>query len=234
MVHSLPALIIQLDDLSLLVLILLVAGLISHYLGKNYTKITFISEYQVCNQSLQQGQRIATTTATAQQTRMLRDSNCSLSPHQAFISDLKQFFGSLLSQHHEDLVAGDFNEPLSSQSSGMTKLATDLGLTDLMYQLIGHNNFNTHLRGSQRIDYILCTEHIADAAQAGCYEPFQYRVKGDHRSMIIHFDLLGLFGNPTHHIASPSQREFHSTDVTMGKKNISHKHKYLHNEKFSS
>lgn len=201
--------------------------------GKNQTKLTIISAYQVCIQPLRQGNHIATKTASAQQIRMLRDKNVNLQPRQAFLSDLSTLLTLLRHQNHEILLAGDFNETLEP-SHGMSQLCEQFHLIDLMYKLTNKDDFNTYLRGSSRIDYILCTESIASSALAGCYEPFQFRVKGDHRNMVVDFDVQQLFGNPTYHIASPTQREFQSTDIARGRKYITLKHSYLQAKNFGS
>ena len=62
----------------------------------------------------------------------------------------------------------------------MTKLMSDFHLVDLTYHLVGHDNFTTYHQGATQIEYLLCNTHTATAVTAGGYEPFQYRIKGDH------------------------------------------------------
>ena len=54
---------------------------------------------------------------------------------------------------------------------------------------------------------------MSDASIQGCYEPFQYRLKGDHRTMVVDFDTNLLFGNPTTTLATLAQREFSSKEA---------------------
>jgi hypothetical protein len=61
----------------------------------------------------------------------------------------------------------------------MTGVAIDCNLTDLMF------SFPTYIRGTSRNDYILASDWIANSVIAGCYEPFSYRTKGDHRNIVI-------------------------------------------------
>ena len=72
-----------------------------------------------------------------------------------------------------------------------------------MFHLTGRDNFATYACSSKCIDYILCDAWISDASLQGCYEPFQYRLKGDHGA--IDFDTHLLFGNPTSTLATPAQ-----------------------------
>ena len=95
---------------------------------------------------------------------------------------------------------------------GITKLCSDFHLVDLMFHLTGQDDFATDARGSKRIDYILCDAWVSNTSLQGCYEPFQYHLKGDHCAMVIDFDTHLLFGNPTSTLATPAQREFSSKD----------------------
>ena len=65
-----------------------------------------------------------------------------------------------------------------------------------MFHLTGRDDFATYAHGSKRIDYILCDAWVSDTSIQGCYEPFQYCLKGDH-PMVVDFDTNLLFGNPT-------------------------------------
>lgn len=65
-----------------------------------------------------------------------------------------------------------------------------------------------------------------------CYEPFKYRNKGDHRTLLIDFDTEKLFGNPTYDILNPLRREFNSKDKTLAKQYIEERFQYLTDHKF--
>ena len=117
---------------------------------------------------------------------------------------------------------------------GITKLCSDFHLVDLMFHLTGQDDFATYAGGSKRIDYILCDAWVSNTSLQGCYEPFQYHLKGDHCAMVIDFDTHLLFGNPTSTLATPAQREFSSKDPGSNWKYIQHKHKYLTQHHFDS
>ncbi|KAL7569758.1 hypothetical protein ACA910_005702 [Epithemia clementina (nom. ined.)] len=211
---------------------------------KNHRKLTLISAYQVCLQPSSSSlsttstppipSRMPSLTAYAQQVSLLRQANRTCTPRQAFIEDLTALIAQLRMQDCGILLTGDFNEPLGTSPDGMTGLCADLHLTDLMLHLTGRDEFPTYQRGSTRIDYILCDPWIADTAQVGVYEPFQYRTKGDHRNLCVDFDLLQLFGHPTHNLATPVQREFSSKDTGNCRRYIDAKHRYLSNHHFSA
>ena len=103
-----------------------------------------------------------------------------------------------------------------------------------MFHLTGQDDFATYAHGSKRIDYILCYAWVSDASIQGCYEPFQYRLKGDHHAMVIDFDTYLLFGNPTAILATPAQREFSSKDAGSNRKYIQARHAYLTQHHFAS
>ena len=116
----------------------------------------------------------------------------------------------------------------------LKKLCSDFHLVDLMFHLTGQDDFATYARGSKCIDYILCDAWVSDTSIQGCYEPFQYRLKGDDRAMVVDFDTNLLFGNPTTTLATLAQREFSSKDAGSNWKYIQNKHKYLTQHHFAS
>ena len=113
-------------------------------------------------------------------------------------------------------------------------LCSDFHLVDLMFHLTGQDDFATYARGSKCIDYILCDAWVSDTSRQGCYEPFQYRLKGDDHAMVVDFDTNLLFGNPTTTLVTLAQREFSSKDAGSNWKYIQNKHKYLTQHHFAS
>ena len=67
---------------------------------------------------------------------------------------------------------------------------------------------------------------------SACYEPCKYWHKGDHRTILIDFDAVRLFGNPTYNIVSPMRRELNSKDRKAVKEYIEERYKYLVDHKF--
>ena len=173
-------------------------------------------------------------TVTAQHTSMLRQQGRNETPRQAFITDLRQFITDQHSQGKGVLLAGDYNEELDITYDGIAKLCSDFHHINLMFHLTGQDDFATYARSPKCIDYILCDAWVSDASLQGCYEPFQYRLKGDHHAMVVDFDTLLLFGNPTSTLATPAQQEFSSKDAGSNLKYMQHKHQYLTKHHFDS
>ena len=57
-------------------------------------------------------------------------------------------------------------------------------------------------------------------------------MKGDHRSMVIDFDILQLFGQPIYKLDTPTAREFSAKDKSACKTYIEAKYTYLTQHKF--
>jgi hypothetical protein len=173
-------------------------------------------------------------TAVSQQYSLLRQQDRTCTPREAFISDLTAFIKSI---HHRDngvLLLGDFNEPFSFEYKGMTGLVIECNLSDVMFRLQDQDSFPTYLRGHTRVDYALASEWVADSVLTGCYEPFCYRTKGDHRNMVLDIDVVSLLGTPTYQLGMPNTRQLHNTDCSSVRKYLLGKYKYLVDHKFQA
>ncbi len=161
-----------------------------------------------------------------------------MTPREAFVKDLTLFILERQTEGHDILLAGDFNEALTDGSlSGMSELSSKCKLVDLMY--VNHLNedteeFPTWISGRERIDYVLCSERVAEACLNCVYEPFHYRTKGDHRYMILDFCTTDLFGNNTQNIAIPMTRDLNSKDKANNRIFIEEKYKQLEQQNFKA
>jgi hypothetical protein len=97
--------------------------------GSGSVNLIVISAYQVVSDSLHTG----LMTATAQQHSLLIQSKDNLSPRKAFKRDLQSYLQTCTTQGHEALLVGDFNEAFGSESEGMSKLAAEFNLINLMH-----------------------------------------------------------------------------------------------------
>ena len=91
---------------------------------------------------------------------------------------------------------------------GITKLCSDFHLVNLMFHPAGRDDLTTYARISKHIDYILCDAWVSDASLQGCYEPFQYHVKGDHRAMVVDFDTPSIWQSYLHTCYTSPMRIF--------------------------
>lgn len=196
-------------------------------------KLRIISAYQVCT-----NRNSGTNTAASQQVAQLileRPSNQyqQRSPRQSFIHDLHTFIKQSQTNGEDILLAGDFNEEISSPHSGMHRIATTCNLVDLFSHRLGTSRLPiTYQRGSKRLDYVLLSSSLLPSIQAAGYDPFGYRLPSDHRGMYIDFSTDSLFHHITPQITSSAKREFRTSSPGIIKKYIMAKMKYLHEHRF--
>jgi endonuclease/exonuclease/phosphatase family metal-dependent hydrolase len=196
--------------------------------------IRIISAYQVCQTSKtgantaashQQAQLIAEAAATDQTTRS--------KPRDAFIFELQAFIHQ--AQHNGEMIilVGDFNENISTPNSGMDRLATSCGLTDLFSVRTGSSILPaTYQRGKTRIDYVLVSPELVPHVRAAGYEPFGYRIPSDHRGMFIDLDTEMLFRQNRNCIPNAGLRDFKSTAPEVIRKYVTAKIHYLNDHRF--
>ena len=199
---------------------------------KNNKCIVIITAYQPCVQNLYHNRKLKSSTVTAQQTSMLMRENDDRLPRIAFIEDLNKFVSDIKANGDNVILLGDFNESLYKSNSGMKKIMTNNNLCDLMWKFLQEDEFSTYINGSKRIDYALVDFDIYDCVLNACYEPFKYRNKGDHRTMVLDFDADALFGNPTYNLFTPLQREINSKDTDVVQKYCTSRFEYLNDHKF--
>ena len=200
---------------------------------KNHRYLTVISAYQVCEQPIVDKGKVRTLTGSAQQTSILKQQGREISPRKAFCHDLDKFLKSCKKDKSGILLVGDFNEALGCTASGITQVLADNDLTDIMLHEIGEDNFETYIEGKQRIDFCAGTDWVSLSVINACYEPFCFRTKGDHRNMIIDFDTVSLFGNPTYNLEGHAQRQFTSKSKGAVKIYLEQKYAYLEEHNFN-
>ena len=197
-------------------------------------KIRVISAYQVC-QSLRPG---ATTIASQQRAQIIEESAATndhqrLDPRQAFIQDLTNFVHHVQSNNEEIILAGDFNEEIVTQASGMDRLATACGLVDLFSVRLGSSTIPaTYQRGTKRLDYILMSSTLLPHVKAAGYDPFGYRIPSDHRGMYVDFDTDGLLRQSNIPLAPVAARDFTTTSPGSVAKYVTAKMQYLNDHHF--
>ena len=180
------------------------------YRGRDNIRITIISAYQV----VANNSKVGTSTAASQQRSLLLQMNDACTdPRIAFKRDLRIYAQECMMEGHEILLVGDFNEPLGSEIDGMSKLAADLNLIDLMKYRHKQQSPATYSRGRSRLDYGLATQRLASAMTACEYEPFNSKFPTDHRAYFFDFSTDQLFGSETQTLASPASRMLKSNNV---------------------
>ena len=154
-------------------------------------------------------------------------------PRDAFILELQSFIQQAQHNGERIILVGDFNEPISNPNSGMDRLATLCGLTDLFSIRIGSSTIPaTYQRGTTRIDYVLMSPELVPLVQAAGYEPFGYRIPSDHRGMFIDLDTEQLFHHTMNTTPTAGLRDFTSTAPGVIQKYVTAKIQYLHDHFF--
>jgi hypothetical protein len=96
--------------------------------GKNGRILNFITAYQVCPRPTHK----TGTTAFHQQESLLRkQGRIDTNPRWNFRKDLIAFLKPMKHRKEHIILAGDFNEPLESGTSNMSKICQDIGLADV-------------------------------------------------------------------------------------------------------
>ena len=90
-----------------------------------------------------------------------------------------------------------------------------------------HSPFKTYRRGSSVIDFVLAPPEIADRVTNFVYEPFLYRLKGDHRAYYFDISETVLFGDTKEQPFDPKGRGLYSNDVKNAKIYLEKVHKCL-------
>ena len=91
------------------------------------------------------------------------------------------------------IILGDWNEECTATSNSQ-QLCDEFGLIDVWASIHpGAEQVKTYLGGSRRIDLALSFPETAACITNIVYEPFHYRLCGDHRGLLIDFDEKWLF-----------------------------------------
>ena len=122
---------------------------------------------------------------------------------------------------------GDFNEVVGLDPSGFSKISTKFSLVDI------HGHFHsvqtevpTYARGTERIDYILCSAPLIPAVTKCGAEPFNQNIHSDHRARFVDWNEEILFGSLTPLMTGHNQRRLQSKSLPSRVKYIDEFHKY--------
>ena len=196
----------------------------------NDTSILSIVIYQCCARPTN---KVGCTAYHQQESLFIQEGRVDPNPRQHFIPDLKHFVTTAMDTHKGTLsliLMGDWNSP--STSSPIQSLMTDLGLVDPWLSLHpNHPDFPTYHRGRRRIDFALVSSELCPYITTFIYEPFKYRLSGDHRGFYFDLDVSTLFSHQS--ISPVTSRTFSSKDQKAIKVYLQAFHNFmqLHNIK---
>ena len=127
------------------------------------------------------------------------------------------------------LLIGDWNEECTGTTNAQ-KLCNKCGLVNIFNRLYPNNpKFNTQQDGLQCIDYALTSPELASKVMNIMYEPFFYRLKGDHCGFFFDIPENMLFGKTDKDVMNSNTPALLSNNVKSVTKYIIALHKYLSN-----
>jgi hypothetical protein len=180
--------------------------------GQGDRDILIVSIYQCCKSPTNP----TGLTAYRQQEVLLSElDRTDRDPRRNFYRGLTKFVKSYTSREDisvTPILIGDWNEECKGTSSSQ-KVCDDFGLVNIFDRLYPkHEQFKTYKRGSRCIDFVLAPPELADRVSNFVYEPFLYKLKGDHRAIYFDISERALFGDQKDPAFDPDDRSFSSKD----------------------
>ena len=145
------------------------------------------------------------------------------------MKELISFIKKLREQKHEVILLIDANESITDSNSLIGKLLSQTQICDPIFkQHRSKNQPNTHIKGSKRIDYIFCTQHISQYISSSGIFSFEFITTTDHRALFIDIIYLNKFlKNPHQEYQEPQPRRLQSTFTKGFKQYKDHRFKYV-------
>ena len=151
---------------------------------KTEAMIYIITIYKPCKHTLKQA---GPMTVFRQQWTILRGKGHNTpQPRKQFDDDLIKFLSQIQGEGHQIILVGDFND--HKNNSRLFPRLYSLGLRDMINDR--HTNlptYRSYLRGSNTIDYAMCSLPLMQFIESSLYEPFKLHTDSDHRGIIIDF-----------------------------------------------
>jgi hypothetical protein len=122
----------------------------------DYTNLHCIPAYQVCNQSV----KITTSLSIYTQQYMLLQNlgYDKPNPRQQILDDLELYIKSI--PPNDYIIIGiDANKSMQDMTTNISKFTINTQLLDAYGKNFKTEEFSTHVNGSKRIDYILCSRN---------------------------------------------------------------------------
>ena len=178
--------------------------------GQGNKDVLIISVYQCCKRPTNPN---GATSYHQQEVLLSEMDRTDTDPRRNFFHDIKTFIKGIVDKDNVEttpIIIGDWNEECKGTSTSQ-KLCNEFGLVNVFNRIHpDHKEFKTYLRGSRTIDFVLTTPDIADRVTNFVYEPFLYRLKGDHRGYYFDISEQHLFGNKKDNPYDPEGRSLSS------------------------
>jgi hypothetical protein len=178
--------------------------------GRNNTKILFITAYRVCFQDINSA---GVKTSFFQQWHHLRINGHAIpNPRQQILEDLKTFIHESIKEGCDVCLAMDANEDSDSQHQKLNNFAGECGLVNAHELFFDEDYYEDHplpamfMSGTKKIDHMFCTPRLFDCIVGVSIEPLSSGIKSDHRALIVDFDTEAMLGSSLSSIAKNSTR----------------------------
>ena len=179
------------------------------YHGKDHKRVVIIHAYQTPKSTLRPGR---VTAAAQQHSLLLQQGHPHPDPRDHFIRDFRSLLRDLRATNHSIIALGDFNENIHHRNSKIADICHELHLVDIhKHRHPQQESPHTYIRGSNCIDYALCTRDILPAIRHSGYLPFNHHLISDHRAMFLDIDTRVLFGHELNSIPPATLRRLRST-----------------------
>jgi hypothetical protein len=155
--------------------------------------------------------KISSKKSFMQQWVLLRESGAkNPDPIQTFYHDLESQLQEWREQGSEILLLIDANEHIGEKPGGLTSIMGKLEMADLVrHRHPSDTEPNTHIRGSQRIDYIFGTPKIREHCTKAGILPFGTGYHSDHRSVFVAIKIDKILRATVQAIDSITARKLH-------------------------
>jgi hypothetical protein len=193
--------------------------------SSNKALIIFITAYRPCA-------TYGPNTAWIQQWALLRElGQKNPDPIQHFYHDLEIQLQEWLKQGSEIVLMIDANEHVGDKPGGITSIMGRLGMTELIRHL--HPNSlepNTHIRGSQPIDYIFGTAKVRENSVEAGILPFGMGYHSDHRAIFVSIQMEKILTTKVQSSDSITARKLQQATPKERDIFIQEAHRYLDNQ----
>ena len=179
--------------------------------GRQSHHLHIITVYRIPNTTIQHAGPL--TSYFQQWHHLRRNGYAKPNPRKQLWDDLSEYMHHQTHDHTAFIVLIDANESYTTKNSSLAQWARDHSLIDAHMHLHDiSTDIPTHIRGTHRIDYILCSTSIIEYVQKAGILSYHVLSSTDHRSLYVDIDLqLFLRSHPPPSL-TPAHRELHSRD----------------------
>jgi hypothetical protein len=150
-----------------------------------------------------------------------------VNPRVAFQQDLRMALREKRNENMEILLLGDINEALTQESHGISAIAEEFNLQNLMTNRHSASPPATYARGRKCLDFAMGTNLLSLSLERAGYEAFNERIHSDHRAYFLDFSNERLFGSDTQELSKRVPRLLQSRNRQQVTQYIREKHRIL-------